>query len=150
MAFFDDEATASRKPSVLDRLDEAERVGEGREIAGRDQLLQPPLLALGIKDDMRPGVGQPQLLQHRAGAAEARLACDMGLIDLGGEARRIGDAQQRLPPGAFVRRVDENAVHVEDDGGERSRGGEVCWHAAALIGASLGRDQHVISSLPIL
>src|SRR4051812_27511784 len=67
-------------------------------------------------------------------AAETRLACDMGLVNLRRESRRIRDALQGFPPRAFVRRSNENAVHVEDNSGKRAYGGGCCGHGKALVG----------------
>jgi hypothetical protein len=69
------------------------------------------------------------MLERCACAAEPRLACDMGLVEGGREARRIGDPSQGLSPCVFMGGRQDHAVHVENDGGESSRRGEYCWHA---------------------
>ena len=146
LAFFDDEATASRRPS-------RSSVATKRSASGK-AVIAPAAISASSRRCLRSAYrrtlrlvrGQPQLLQHGARAAEAWLAGDMALIEFGGEARRIGDVPQRVPPGAFVRRVDENAVNVEDDRGERVRRDYVGWHAGALIVRSIGRDQDTVAT----
>ena len=109
-------------------LREAQRVGVDSEVARGDQRLQDLLLALGVSLSAFCYVGDTQLFQRGARPTETRFARDVRLIDLGREARRIGKPLQRLPPRTLMGRIDKDAVHVEDDGGESSVGSRSCWH----------------------
>jgi hypothetical protein len=91
LAFFEDDATATGQTQRRDRLNEAERVGEGGDTSGT-----------------------PNALQGGTGAAEARLARDVGLVHRGGEAIRLSEAVERFAPGALMRGCEQNAVDVEN------------------------------------
>src|SRR6202044_2851441 len=89
---------------------------------------QDLLLVFGVGLGTLHRVGDAQLFQRGARPTETRFARDVRLIDLGREARGIGKPLQRLPPGTLRGRIDEDAVHVENDGGESSVGSGSCWH----------------------
>ena len=97
---------------------EAERVGEGGDCPGGNQLLQPRLLAFGVAGGLPGGVLNSQCIQSRPGPSKARLAGDLRLVHLGRKAAWLDETDQRFAPRLLMRRSEQDAINVEDAGGQ--------------------------------
>src|ERR1700730_6939891 len=117
---------------VLDGDDEPQRVRVRGEVPGLDEPHYHLLLALGVHREARVVVGDVEVLQRRARAAQARFARHLLLVDLRRErlrrpGRPVADVAplalhqlaQRLAPCLLVWRVDKHAVDIEDRSLER-------------------------------
>ena len=92
-----------RPTQRADRLNKAERVGEGSDTPGINQLLKAPLLFFGIDHGLPLGLWHTQCLKGSTGAAEARFARNMGLVHRGGEAIWIREASESFAPSPLMR-----------------------------------------------
>jgi len=102
LAFFDDDATAIGQPSDL--MARTKRSASGTpQHGGMDQFLQTLLLRHRVGRRAFRGVRHAQRFQGGERGGEAWLARDISLIHRRGEACRVGDALERLPPGGFMR-----------------------------------------------
>jgi hypothetical protein len=114
-------------PQVLDGQDEPERVGEGHEPALLDEPDEALLLGGRVLVDAGVDVGHAEVLQGGAGAGHPRLAGHDLLVHRRGEAlggpaglvadvapRALHQPSERIAPGQLVRRVHQDAIHVED------------------------------------
>ena len=113
-------------PGAAYRPDEAQRVGKGVDPDGLEQLVHPPLLAPAVLLDAVLVLGELEMAQRGAGAAEGGLAGHPVAVEVGREPiggvrgpvaevapARVHQMVERLAPGPLVGRVDEHAVHVE-------------------------------------
>ena len=101
---------------------EAHRVRERLEAALGDQPVDQRLLGRRVGRGARRGVGDAELLQRRARSLQPSAARHVGLVERRGEARRVGEAGERLAPRALVRRGHQHAVHIEDRRRQRHGG----------------------------
>ena len=99
-AFFDDDAAATFEPGVLDREQEAQRVGVGGELARLDELDDHLLLEVGVGAHARAvGVGHAEVLQRGLRALHPRLARQDLLVDERREGVRASTSSGRgCPP----------------------------------------------------
>ena len=112
--FFEEDAQRQLQASRSQRDREAHRIGKRLEAALGDQSIDQRLLGCGVLGHTGSGPGHAKPFEGRARAVQPGLAGDIGLVEFGGEACRIGEAHQRLPPGSLVRRGDQHAIHIED------------------------------------
>lgn len=105
-----------RPAERIDGADQPQRVIEHMEVRGGDQRHQAGLLALRVRRGRPYGVRHAERFQGRQSASRPRLPGHVLLVERGGEARGIREIVQRLAPGTLVRRSEEDAVDVEDDG----------------------------------
>jgi hypothetical protein len=77
------------------------------------QFLQSSLRALAIDGSQLVSVVNAQRLQGGERTAEPRFACDLGLVDCRRKACFVGQASERFPPNALMRRGEQDAVDVK-------------------------------------
>jgi hypothetical protein len=109
---------------------QAQRIWKRLELAPFDEAFNHRLLPFAKCHGALRGVGYAEILQQGSGAVQAGFTGDVRLVDRGREpVRRVrrrggGDAApirghhdvERVAPRALMRRGDEHAVHVKDDG----------------------------------
>ena len=102
------------EPRRMQSGGQADGIRESLEATLCDEPVDQRLLDRRVVGRAVGRVRDAELLKRSPRARHARLSCHVGLVEPSGEARRIGQAHQRLAPRSLMRRGDEDAVHVED------------------------------------